>query len=409
VKGGFLPVRSDLTFEKNENLFLKVLGRESQGEEITLQLLNNKAGFEGGQAKAKPSSGVEVERIETLTGKLSELILKLNGQGAEEGKNSGSSFIPNPLDIQKMRTLLDGLFKALPLDLQTLPKELRNQIQQVLQFSLKGMGRDIQEKITQLLNQLPEGLKDPILAQGLKDVLLVSKEGLLARDLKTAVENSGVVLEAKLKALVESNPEGVKAALADSGKVQKDLKAILLQLKAVLQQKGEEVDPSSFFQKLLGRMEKSPAEKCGPLQQFQGGVDDVLKDVETFQLLSKISDSLYTFLPIQWEGLKRGELVFKRRLQSGRTSYSCVIHLDLERLGPVSVLLFMQSRDFFVNFKTDHPELKAAIHSHLAELQENFSREGLNLKNIAFLEKSDNHSNPFDRIEFEETIISIRI
>jgi len=162
------------------------------------------------------------------------------------------------------------------------------------------MGGDIQEKITQLLNQLPEGLKDPILAQGLKDVLLVSKEGLLARDLKTEVENSGVVLEAKLKALVESNPEGVKAALADSGKVQKDLKAILLQLKAVLQQKGEEVDPSSFFQKLLGRMEKSPAEKGGPLQQFQGGVDDVLKDVETFQLLSKISDSLYTFLPIQW-------------------------------------------------------------------------------------------------------------
>jgi hypothetical protein len=300
VKGGFLPVRSDLTFEKNENLFLKVLGRESQGEEITLQFLGNKSGFEGGQAKVKPSSGVEVERIETLTGKLSELILKLTGQGAEEGKSSGSSFIPNPLDIQKMRTLLDGLFKALPLDLQTLPKELRNQIQQVLQFSLKGMGRDIQEKITQLLNQLPEGLKDPILAQGLKDVLLVSKEGLLARDLKTEVENSGVVLEAKLKALVESNPEGVKAALADSGKVQKDLKAILLQLKAVLQQKGEEVDPSSFFQKLLGRMEKSPAEKGGPLQQFQGGVDDVLKDVETFQLLSKISDSLYTFLPIQW-------------------------------------------------------------------------------------------------------------
>jgi len=42
VKGGFLPARTDLDFQKNEILFLKVLGQGSGGGELMLQFLGRK-------------------------------------------------------------------------------------------------------------------------------------------------------------------------------------------------------------------------------------------------------------------------------------------------------------------------------------------------------------------------------
>ena len=49
------------------------------------------------------------------------------------------------------------------------------------------------------------------------------------------------------------------------------------------------------------------------------------------------------------------------------------------------------------------------IHSHLQELRETFSRKGLNLKGIKILEKNDIQPDLLERMESEETIISIRI
>jgi hypothetical protein len=134
-----------------------------------------------------------------------------------------------------------------------------------------------------------------------------------------------------------------------------------------------------------------------------------MKELETFQLISKISESFHTFLPVLWNDLKRGELILKRKQQPKGVSYSCGIHLDLEKLGLVSVLLLMQSRNFSVNFKIDHPELKRVISSHLEELQESFKREGLNLKSVSLLEIGDTHSDILESMESEETLIDIRI
>jgi hypothetical protein len=135
-----------------------------------------------------------------------------------------------------------------------------------------------------------------------------------------------------------------------------------------------------------------------------------LKDVQTFQLLSKVTDSFYTYLPVQWAELKRGELVFKRRRQpSGETSYSCGIHLDLNRLGAVSVFIYMHQRDFFVTFKVAHQGLNDLIQGHLEDLKKHFRDAGLNLKTISTVTEMDHIPDPSDRIESEETLVSIRI
>jgi hypothetical protein len=238
---------------------------------------------------------------------------------------------------------------------------------------------------------------------------LIPMEGLDSRNLKNGLENSGVLLEARVRAMVKNDHQGEPEALTENSKIGNDLKAIILQLKANIQGKRELDSSAGFLQKFLEQAAKSGEKESPFSEKVLGVIDNLVKDVETLQLLSKLSDSLHTFLPIRWDQLKQGELVLKRRQQSKGRSYSCGIHLDLERLGPVSVFLFMQSRNFFVNFKTDHPGLKAMIHSHLQELRETFSREGLNLKGIKILEKNDIQPDPLERMEAEETIISIRI
>lgn len=404
VKGGYLPVRSELTFEKNDTIFLKVLGEGKKNGEIILQLINNKTLSQGEELLTNTGSNTGMYRMEDPVRKATELILKIMGSGGESGKAPTGQ----ALEIGKLRVVLGELLNSLPANIQSLPKGLRTQLQNVLQAPIEGLFSDIQEKILQIIRELTGEVQHSLSTNNLKDIL-IPMEGLDSRNLKNALENSGVLLEAKLRAMVKSDHQGEPATLTDNSKIDHDLKAIILQLKENIQGKRELDSPTGFLKKFLELGARS-GEKQPPFsEKVLGVINNLVKDVETFQLLSKVSDSLHTFLPIRWDELKQGELVLKRRQQSKSTSYSCGIHLDLERLGPVSVFLFMQSRDFYVNFKTDHPQLKAMIHSHLEELQETFRREGLNLKSIKILEKSDPQPDPLERMESEETIISIRI
>jgi hypothetical protein len=386
---------------------LKGSGLEDQAGDLILQLLKNKIGL-GEEGWPKASAWIDQDRITVLTQKASDQILTLISQGQEEVAGPGA--LPQrSAEVGKLRVLLGDLLKSLPADIQSLPRGLRTEIQLIFQASLKDLGQDVQQKTVQLMDQLPEGLTDASLIQTLKNSL-VSMEGLHPGKLKEALENSGVVLEAKLKALAEGLPQEGKGVVAASNTIQKDLKAVLLQLKEILQEKSSPDSSVGFIQRWLDGVKQSHGEEIRPYQKELGGVETLLKDVETFQLLSKVSDSFYTYLPVQWLELKRGELVFKRRRQpSGGSSYSCGIHLDLERLGPVSVLITMQHRDFFITFKVDHQELNSLIHSHLAELKENFRQEGLNLKTVTSMMDKGDFPDPFDRIESDEPIVSIRI
>ena len=404
VKGGYLPVRSELNFEKNETIFLKVLGEGKKNGELILQLINNKTLSPGEEQLANTGGPTGMGRMEDPVRKATELILKIISSGVESGKAPTGQ----TLEIGKLRMVLGELLTSLPINIQSLPRGLRTQLQNALPAPVEGLFSDIQEKILQIIKELTGEVQYSLSSNNLKDIL-IPVEGLDSWNLKSALQNSGILLEAKLRAMVKSDHQGEPAALTDNSKIGHDLKAIMLQLKENIQGKRELDSPTGFLQKFLELGTRSGEKESPFSEKVLGVVNNLVKDVEIFQLFSKVSDSLHTFLPIRWDQLKQGELVLKRRQQSKGMSYSCGIHLDLERLGPVSVFLYMQSRDFYVNFKTDHPQLKAMIHSHLEELQEAFSREGLNLKSIKILEKRDTQSDPLERIESEETIVNIRI
>lgn len=132
VKGGYLPVRSDLTFEKNETLFLKILGQGKKDGELVLQLINTKI-RSGGEDQR---TNIGVARMDDPARKASELILKLLDPRVESGKAA----------IGQLRPALEELLKSLPSNIQSLPKGLRTQLQQVLQSPTPGFIPDIRKK-----------------------------------------------------------------------------------------------------------------------------------------------------------------------------------------------------------------------------------------------------------------------
>lgn len=400
VKGGFLPVRTDLNFKKNETLFLKVLGQERKNGEIVLQLINTKTRSAGEDLWI----GKSEEKVEDPLRNASNLIMKLISPVIDNRKAP----MGQQWEIDKLREVLGELLNSLPSNMKAIPQGLRIELQHALRTALPGLIPDIQGRILQLIRELPREIEYSLLKENLAGIL-IPMEDLDSGRLKNALDDTGVLLEAKLRALSKNLFAGEPSAPSEKSKLGNDLKLIILQLKEAIQYRKEPDSAAGFIERFREGSAKSGERELPFSQNILRTIDTLIKGVETFQLISKISDSFYTFLPVLWNDLKRGELTLKRKQQPKGISYSCVIHLELERMGPISVLLFMQSRNFYINFKTDHPVLNRFISSRLEDLQESFNREGLNLRSVSVLEKGDPRSDILESMESGETLINIRI
>jgi hypothetical protein len=381
--------------------------REDQAINLIIRLIENKIDPEL-ERGMNPQPGIDLTRIEDLTKAAREEIIKLLspdlGEGAAPDLSSGQAAVSS-----KLKPLQDELLMSLPADIRSLPRILRNDIRILLQASLKEWGGDVPQSISRILGQLPKDFPEPHLVEILKNGFL-APERLQAAELKEALENSGIILEAKLKVMVESLLQGGPRRSPHLDVIQNDLKAVLLKFKEIF---SENLSRDTVWELKSQGLEGAGRRGVDEIQAFSkepGGIETLLRDVQTFQTLSKVTDSFYTYLPIQWSELKRGELIFKRRQhQTGENSYSCGIHLNLKQFGAVSAFIYMQRRDFFVTFKVDHSGLSRLIQSHLDDLKENFKRAGLNLKTLSSISDSGFLKDPSDRIESEQTLINIRI
>jgi hypothetical protein len=445
IKGDFITAKTEVPMEKGSAAFFKVNTLPAEGKELKLQFM----GYETDKSEVKSQkselffAGTEGKVISKLVQELSDSLAdtkRFAASGEDLGRHTA-----------KLQTLNSELLKALPSDINSMPKELRIQLQSLLQTSLKITGQSIQTRLDTFMNQLPAEIKrHPIVENIIKD-LMVNDEKLLQSPLKNALQDTGVALEAKLRAVVElfqqmeqldnskstmvrhesltlplnkdiplsgakqphvnadKSLEGmIKSDVSepkqtfvqhDAESIKKDLKAGLLQLKQLIMDGG------------MDAVKKIQSHEFTAVQKeiTVRAIDGLLKDIETFQLLSKTTDSFYTFLPISWQELRDGEIAFKRgHSDSKGTSYSCRINLDLEKFGKLKIIVLMYNREFFVSFKAENPEFQALLSSHTTELQESFTARGLNLKAVNMLDISDNSLEQLERLEPFEKIVSIK-
>lgn len=175
-------------------------------------------------------------------------------------------------------------------------------------------------------------------SQGLKQMLpeLVELERLLpafetisGAVLKSAVRDSGVFFEAKLRLLALGGQDDAMRDMRTSAAAKTDMKAALLRLK-------ESLGDADIAERLMQSGVRP--------ERLLDAVDNLLRTTELFQLQSRLTDTLQLFVPFVWQELKDGELVFREaeREQPGEPACSCTLNLELERVGRVSARVLLQ-------------------------------------------------------------------
>lgn len=238
----------------------------------------------------------------------------------------------------RIERIFQQLLKILPEDSSLLPLDIRKELVKLF-FGKLQESREINDILDYLKKQ-------GLMIMDIEDILTSSfsplaKEGLF----KTLIENAGILLETRIKNLLRSNEEVIPELLKD------DLKANLL--------------------RMVG---KEPMSKIAY---------EVIKKIETFQALSKVTDSFYTFFPLIWTDLRDADICFRRGKDKKRDNpFYCRINLNLKRSGKLSVMIILNNKNFFLSFMAEDAGFRKVIEENKALLQRSFVEKGLNLKAI---------------------------
>lgn len=401
IMGSLFHARSSLPLPPDTGVLLRVLGMKT-GEgapEVRLQFIQTVAA----QKTLSEPPASRNALIETLSRELALIV--------RSGESLGEAF----------GAMVEKLLKSLPEDPTTLGRGVRDQVLNLIRAGLRGTGENIRNRLGFLMGG--SGWQNaPEVAQLTETMayLFQDIDRILETPLESLLENTGVTLETKLMALARRLQAEGDLSLREPGAAMSgglpfqaahvglDLKARLLRLRQLLERWGD--FPAQAPTALDELFEEGPAAGKPSRAQVLATIEGLLRDIESFQFLSKLTDSFYTFLPVAWKGLRDGEIAFKRNAGGpGAKSHYCLIRLDFEQLGKLTIVAMMQGRDFFLSFKADHDGLRTALNSHIQELERVFEEQGLNLKGVSVFSEGDSRLEPFERLESLENIISIKI
>jgi hypothetical protein len=179
--------------------------------------------------------------------------------------------------------------------------------------------------------------------------------------LRETVEGSGILLETKLKLVAQDLAPGA------------DRKEALLRLGEALRDRN--------VAGAFGRAGGSPGE-AGVR------VDGLLSTIESFQLASAAQGGVYLPLPLRWDELSDGEMLFRKRARGKGESYTCEINLDLRPLGKMSASVTMYDGAFFVSLSPQSEETRSLMSSRSGEVERRFREAGLALRAVNITRKS---------------------
>jgi len=163
--------------------------------------------------------------------------------------------------------------------------------------------------------------------------LFIGSSNITAEQIKQSVLNSGILFETKLK-------QNKKFQISE------DLKGNLLKILHTFEKEGD----------------KDNAEK----------VKELIKEIEIYQLLSKTTNSIFTFLPLLWSDLKDSNIAFKKGKKENQ--FFCKIFLDFQEKGKLITLIMMFNKEFYISFKIEDKELEKKIKDKIEELVLNLWR-----------------------------------
>ncbi len=186
-------------------------------------------------------------------------------------------------------------------------------------------------------------------------------EGLDGKALRQAVEGSGVLFETKLKLVPESAAAGMdrKGALLRVGEAMRELGGSS-------EVRGAGISPGETAVKAEG----------------------MVSSIETYQVSSTAHNVLYAPLTLDWEEMRDGEILFRKRDRGRGESYTCEMNLDLDPLGKMSVSVTMYDGAFFVSLSPEDEGTRSLMAENSGEIGKRFREAGLPLRAMAVQRKA---------------------
>jgi hypothetical protein len=343
----FIRDRPALTLKIGDIVKAEVLDITS-GNTVSIRLKNT---------VLKATTDVPLQKNETLMlrveGRGNEIRLRLVGGGSESTETLRGSIL-SALNNLKGTKLEAGELGSLSRLIDTLPASVREMLPQLA--SLK--------KFFPRIEMLASGIsKDVIESSG---IFFETKLRLLTLRLVT---DDMLQQELQQKTMLNAGAEpDAEKGLARI--IKDDLKGTLLSIKGALSDTG--------VIEHLSRNNIKP-------DNLNTAIDKLIKNIEYFQLQSRLNDSLQVFIPLIWKDLRDGELIFREsyRGKPEERAYSCIVNLDLEGTGRIMAHILMQSGRFHVRFITENRVFVEVLKEGLPVLEKQFKASGLKVGSIS--------------------------
>ena len=198
---------------------------------------------------------------------------------------------------------------------------------------LKIISQDIEQ-----MNEFEKIVFSEIVRSKIKNVPVYSlPESIVFKEispetLRSAVNNSGIFLETKLKKLLGNKKVDLK----------NDIKAVLL----------KEIENTSILGRLLGDSKQKK---------------ELLNDILLYQLLSRLTNSIYTYVPLILEGLEKFDISYKKDKKG-----NSFVKLDFtfKEKGRVLVLITYFEKYLNLFFKFENEDFQKQCEENISQLKE---------------------------------------
>lgn len=263
-----------------------------------------------------------------------------------------SLFSNNPNSIKETKQQMDILKTIFSFPTENLSETqktvLMNKIIDVI-FSQQDTSENLHELIKLLeQNDFP---KEQI--SQLKSLIITTHEEITPEKLKQTLLNSGVSFEAKMK-----------QALFDSAKIEQikeDLKVILNQI--IKEAKSQSIEEVALK------------------------AEQLLRQIDGYQILSKTYQSFFTFLPLLWQDIEGGNIAYKSFKREGKEYHTVFVTLNFKE-EYLSFIVTMINKSFFISF-SGQPELLSCFKDRESILRERFQDKGMLLGGISYVSKTE--------------------
>ncbi|WP_457622147.1 flagellar hook-length control protein FliK [Persephonella sp.] len=100
---------------------------------------------------------------------------------------------------------------------------------------------------------------------------------------------------------------------------------------------------------------------------------ELVRVIDHFQVISRLTDGVFTFLPILWNDLERGDIYVQEKSRNGKKGFLCTIDLNFSDLGDLQISIFLYEKDLMITFFVQNDSFRELINNEIKELKDRLS------------------------------------